>query len=369
MIPIFYVWDCRVQRYRPAPRGRAITAVSNRRDILLKSTPKVAERMSRPPLTRMLRIHERVKGGQFPNCTQLALDLEVVTKTVQRDIDFMRDRLDLPLEFDFHRNGFHYTAPVENFPTVQVTEQELVALFVAEKALAQYKGTPFEKPLHAAFRKMTEGMNETVSFRWADLDAAISFRSIGATVMDLELFEAVSQAVLRSQELEFQYLKLGSAKHERRRVQPYHLGCIDGQWYLFAYDQERLQVRTFVLGRMKDVSPTGKRFSRPADFLISTYLGDSFGVFKDAGKPQEIRIRFDSHAARLVRERRWHASQKIKELESGNIELTLRLGNFTEIERWVLSWGEHAKVVFPLNLRKRLHDTILRMSLNMSRQS
>ena len=240
---------------------------------------QAADRLSRPPLARMLRIHERLKGDRFPNCSQLALDLECATKTVQRDIDFMRDRLDLPIEFDFRQNGFRYTAPVENFPTVQVTEQELIALFVAEKALAQYKGTPFEKPLHAAFQKLTEGLTDSVSFRWADVDSTISFRSLGTTVADLELFEAVSRAVLRSQELEFQYHKLIGKGHEPRRVRPYHLGCIENQWYLFAFDLDRQQMRTFVLGRMKEVRSTGKKFSRPADFSLSRHLGETLGFF------------------------------------------------------------------------------------------
>jgi len=328
----------------------------------MKKAPPVADRLSRPPLARMLRIHDRLKGDRFPNCSQLALDLEVSTKTVQRDVDFMRDRMDLPIEFDFRRNGFHYTSPVENFPTVQVTEQELIALFIAEKALAQYKGTPFEKPLHAAFQKLTEGLNDTVSFRWADLDSTISFRSIGTTVSDLELFETVSQAVLRSQELEFQYHKLGSRGHDPRRVQPYHLGCIDYQWYLFAFDLDRQQMRTFVLGRMKEFHSTGKRFTRPEDFSVTQHLGDSFGVFSSDGKPQEIRIRFDSFAARLVRERKWHASQKIKELTDGEIEFSLKLGNLTEIHRWVLSWAEHARVIAPMELHSRVAKTVKAMS-------
>jgi len=265
--------------------------------------------------------------------------------------------MDLPIEFDFRRNGFHYTAPVENFPMVQVTEQELIALFVAEKALAQYKGTPFEKPLHGAFQKLTEGLTDKVTFHWSDLDSAISFRSIGTTVADLELFETVSRAALRSQELEFQYRKLGSPRHELRRAQPYHLGCIENQWYLFGFDLERQQIRTFVLSRMKEVHPTGKRFTRPADFSITKHLGDSFGVFSDSGKPQEIHIRFDEFAARLVRERRWHPSQRIKDLADGGIELTMKLGSLPEVQRWVLSWGEHAQVLAPESLRRELSAT------------
>ena len=55
---------------------------------------------SRPPLERMMRMHERLKSGRFPNCRKLAEELEVSAKTVQRDIDFMRYRLGLPIEYD-----------------------------------------------------------------------------------------------------------------------------------------------------------------------------------------------------------------------------------------------------------------------------
>jgi hypothetical protein len=42
----------------------------------------------------MLRIHQAVSSGQFPNASTLAREIEVATKTIHRDIEFMRDRLD-----------------------------------------------------------------------------------------------------------------------------------------------------------------------------------------------------------------------------------------------------------------------------------
>ena len=100
---------------------------------------------SRPPLERMLRIHQAVSSGKFPNASTLAEEIEVATKTIHRDIEFMRDRLGLPIEFDTRRNGYHYTEEVSAFPNIQITEGELFALVVAEKALQQYRGTNFEK--------------------------------------------------------------------------------------------------------------------------------------------------------------------------------------------------------------------------------
>lgn len=138
----------------------------------------------------------------------------------------MRDRLGLPIEYDGKRFGFYYSEAVTGFPTIQVCEGEVVALFVAEKALSQYKGTSFEKPLKAAFEKITEGLRGTIDFQWDDVNSAISFKGLGTSTADLSLFGKVSKAVLRSRELEFEYKKLKSAKYETRRVQPYHLGCI-----------------------------------------------------------------------------------------------------------------------------------------------
>jgi len=301
----------------------------------------------------MMRLHERLKAGAFPNCRKLADELEVSTKTIQRDIDFMRDRLGLPIEYDQLHFGFVYTEPVTSFPSIEVSEGEVIALFVAQKALEQYRGTSFEKPLKTAFEKITEGLKDRIGFHWGDVDSAISFRGLGTSVADLELFETVSRAVLDSHELGFEYKKLGSSGHEARRVQPYHLGCVENQWYLFAFDLARQQLRTFALPRMRSVLNTKARFRRPADFSITKHLGDSFGVF--TGKAQHrVRLRFDAFAARLVGERNWHPSQKIKQLAGGEIELSLTLGSLEEVERWVLSWGEHVQVLEPAELKKRI---------------
>ena len=98
----------------------------------------------------MLRIHQALQAGGFPNASKLAREIEVSTKTIHRDLEFMRDRLNLPLEFDGGRNGYFYDGEVSSFPTMQITEGEIFALVVAEKALQQYRGTSFEKPLLSA---------------------------------------------------------------------------------------------------------------------------------------------------------------------------------------------------------------------------
>jgi len=73
---------------------------------------------SRPPLARMLRLHEWLMGNRYPNCRRLAEEFEVSAKTVQRDVNFMRDQMGLPIEYDKRRFGFHYTRAVTALPAM-----------------------------------------------------------------------------------------------------------------------------------------------------------------------------------------------------------------------------------------------------------
>lgn len=302
-----------------------------------------------------MQIHARLKDRRFPNCRKIAQQFEVSPKTIQRDIDFMRYRLGLPIEYDPLRFGFYYSESVTAFPNIEVSEGEITALFVAQKALAQYQGTPFEQPLRTAFRKITDGLTDRVSFSWTDLDSVISFRSAGTSPADLDTFETVSKAVLRSVEINFNYRKLRGREFEQRLLRPYHLACLENQWYLFGHDLERGQLRTFALPRMRAVRLTSTRFHRPADFSIGKFLHGSFGAHSGK-KKQRIKLQFDSFAARLVAERTWHESQRIHAKRDGSIFLELELTGLEEIERWILSWGSHVRVLAPALLVERIRS-------------
>src|SRR5205809_3073898 len=233
---------------------------------------------ARPPVERMLRIHQEIQSGRFPNCRTLAGELEVSTKSIQRDVEFMRDRLNLPLEYDRTHFGYRYNGEVSSFPTLQITEGELFALLVAEKALQQYRGTNFEKPLLSAFRKMAASLPDTISLNLADWEQTISFRTSAESILNLEVFDALAKAAAQRKQITLTYRKPGQPKPEQRLVDPYHLANINGEWFLFAYDHLRNDIRTFVPARIEAVHPTGRTFVRPQKFSLEKTLRDSFGV-------------------------------------------------------------------------------------------
>ena len=310
---------------------------------------------SRPPLARMMRIHEELQDGRLTNCTKLAKKFEASTKTIMRDLAFMRDQLDLPVEYDPKTYSWRYTYPVKNFPTVQVSEGELLALLVAQKALEQYKGTPYHDQLAHAFDKLSSGLHDRVSFSPSGSLSNVSFHHLGLGKADLKIFGKLSQGLMQCLEIEFTYKKPKSNEAETRRVQPYHLANRDNSWYLVGFDLDRGALRHFAIVRMQSITVTTKKFTRPADFSPEKHFEKSFGAFVGTGD-YRVTIRFSKEAAGRMRERFWHESQETKELSDGRIEFSVLLDNLTEIQRWVLGWGAEAEVIAPKELREQVRS-------------
>lgn len=324
----------------------------------LSPKPAAAERAmpaSRPPLERMIQIHQAIQAGDYPTATTLAERLEVSTKSIHRDLEFMRDRLNLPLDYDEIRHGWHYTEDVTSFPTLQITEGELFALLVAEKALQQYRGTNFERPLVSAFKKMAASLPDTISLNLADWEQTISFRTSAEPRLNLEVFDTLAKATTRREQLQIEYRKPGRKETEARLIDPYHLANINGEWYLFAFDHLRKDLRTFVPARIQAIKATGKQFERPARFSLENRLRNSFSVHSGKGEHLVV-VRFTQAVADYIREKKWHPSQLLKELPDGGVELRMSLSSLSEVQRWILGWGGDATVLEPADLREQLRE-------------
>jgi proteasome accessory factor B len=313
----------------------------------------------------MLRIHQALQSSRHPNATRLAADLEVSTKSIHRDLEFMRDRLELPLAYDPARKGYRYTEEVGNFPTLQITEGELFALLVAEKALQQYRGTAFERPLVSAFKKMAAALPDTVSLHIPDWEQTISFRTRAEPILNLEIFDALAKAAAHRAQLQLTYRKPGQRATELRVVDPYHLANINGEWFLFAWCHLRRDIRTFVPARILAVEPTGRTFARPQKFSLEKRLRDSFGVQSGQGN-FEVVIHFNEIVADYVREKKWHESQVLRELKDGGLELRMKLSSLAEVERWVLGWAGNARVLQPPALVESIAQAARKILQNSS---
>jgi proteasome accessory factor B len=324
--------------------------------------------LNRPSLHRIYAIHAAIRGGGFPNCSTLARQIEVTSKTIQRDINHMRDFLGLPIEYDPIQHGYYYTRDTSDFPVFETTADTLAGLFLARAALDSVRGTTLEQTMSEIFGKLTRNLQGEVRFNWSDLDNAFSRKRTGPSPKDVKLFGELADAVLKRREVSFAYRKLGAMRAETRRVRPYHLGEVDGGWYLIAHDLERGALRTFALPRLTRLKVTAKTFDRPRDFDGREYLRRSFGVWNVDGDSalHFVRVELRGYAARLAQERRWHPTQETLPLndKATKVEVRFEVGRLEEVMRWTLSFGSQAKVLGPPDLARMVRDELKAMSGN-----
>lgn len=306
---------------------------------------------TRPALHRLSVIDRSIRDGKYPNARTVAEELEVSPCTIKRDILFLRDRLHAPLDFCRRRNGYFYTSDTWQLPYFQLTEGEMLALFVTERALREYRGTPYETDLRRAFEKITLSLPEEVTVDLSALDQTHSFRHSTVTLQDLETFQQLVAATLRRRRIRVTYWTASRDEETEREIDPYHLANIDGEWFLVGFCHLREEIRMFAPARIRRLEETGDEFTRPADFNIAAYLDGSFRVVRESNaNSHHVRLRFNRTAAKWVREKVWHPSQQMNDTPHG-LELSLQVSSLIEVRRWVLSFGADCEVLAPPELR------------------
>ena len=55
-------------------------------------------------------LHKKISEMSYPNAKRLAERFNISHRQAQRDVDFLRVKLNAPLEYDYERKGFYYTS-------------------------------------------------------------------------------------------------------------------------------------------------------------------------------------------------------------------------------------------------------------------
>jgi predicted DNA-binding transcriptional regulator YafY len=308
-------------------------------------------------MERMMRIHRKIEDHEYPNCTKMSAEFGVSVRTLKRDIEFMKDRLEMPIEFDVPKNGYYFTRSVPHFPRVPLSEKEIVGLFVAQRTIAHYQGTSLQPVLDSAFRKMMAPLDDSVKYSLDGLDEVLSIRPLAPGDAELETFEILTRAARERRVVRFVYRKHGEVKQVQKCVHPYRVAYVNNQWTLFARDPKAGEcARKYILSRLSRPELTPDKFTVPGRFDLDKELGGSLGVFKGDGDYTVV-VDFDAWGADDVRGRRWHSSQELTEMGEGRLRVKLRLNSLEEVEKWVLGFGKHATVVGPDELKQRLFAT------------
>lgn len=316
---------------------------------------------SKTQFSRLLELDRRIRQGQYPNCLSFSVDWEVSQKTVQRDIDYLRDALKAPIEYDRERKGFCYTRDNWFLPSISVSEGDLLAILVAERALEQYRGTPIARELERVFGKISDMLPEKITVRPELIFNKFSFTSPPTRAIDMGTWSTVVRGLVNQKWLSMTYRSPEKGVTPGRIVAPLHVANLQGEWYLFGKIEGEDRVRQFSIGRVQSVKLTDRAFEMPADFDPKTLLDNTFGRFVLNDHNHSVRLLFDKDVAGWVLEKQWGPRQVIRKRKNGDIELCFSAAGLYEVFRWVMAWGRWATVLAPAELKRMVDGEITAM--------
>ena len=307
-------------------------------------------------LERIIRIDQEIRAGNYPSAASLSAKFEVSERTIYADRDFMINRLDAPIAYDDEARGWYYADKTWVLPAIMVREGELLAFFLGQAVSQQYLGTRFEKPLRSALAKIARYLPDHIHVDLAEASRHYTI-SAGATIgVNPQLVLDLERAIREHRRVWMVYYTASRGQRNERTVNPYHFYNVRGDWYLLAYDHLRPNIRNFHLGRIEEWRVLNQRFEPDTRFSAEQYIAQGF--LTEMGEVINVAIRFDEYQARWIRERRWHPTQRIEALLDGGLLVRFRAGGVDEIKRWAMSYGAHAEVLEPPELRAAVAEEV-----------
>ena len=322
------------------------------------------ERSSGIKNRRQMEIAEIIQSGRYPNSRTLAKHFEVTPLTIKRDIEYLRNFYSAPIEYDHNRHGYYYTDETFFIKSFILSEGELFCMSVIQPLLENYRNTPLEQTIAGIFYKLCEFMPNEVSIDTSFFSGNISFISDPLAKISEEIFNTLFKALKMARRISFEYKNLSDSEYSFREVDPYHIVCQKGSWYLLGLCHKNKDVRIFSLSRMRKIKINEEPAPLPEDFSVKKYIDLSFGAWVSTKEPVLIELEFSKSINTLIMEREWHENQILKQNEDGSVYLAFKSNQMQTAIHWIMSFGSAVKVLNPpelVNLIKCENQKMLEM--------
>jgi len=307
----------------------------------------------------LLALEGKSRGLTLSEAQQEAGD-GVSDRTIRRDFEALT-QAGFPIEtakregkttFQLNRDVFKGVA------AAGFSLSELCALYLSRTVLTAVTGGPFRDSLSSAFDKLYDALPPSMWKFIESLPDALGAKEHSSRPRDAasqKSIDALMSAILSRRRVRMRYHSFSSQQIKDYIIEPYRLAYAQGGLYLQAYVPDYSDMRTFAVQRIEQAVALEESFSPVADSPADVFP-HSIGAF--SGTPETVVIEFTAAEAPYVRERQFHASQTIKDLADGRIQLTMNVVIDWELQAWVMGFGPAARVIQPPAFAARIVESL-----------
>lgn len=309
---------------------------------------------------RFYRIQDLLRQRKKLTMRELQDELAVSRSTLCRDIDYLRDRLGVPLMWNPQLRAYQMLKEEDGrheLPGIWFSEPEIHALLsmmelinrLEPEGLLAPKVRPLKERLYELLEQGTGSATETAK--------RIRIIPMAQRAVDKELFQDLVTGLVNRKRLGIQHFSRQSGKTTERQISPQRLIYYRDNWYLDAFCHLRDDLRSFAVDAIKNAKLLEKPAVTLGDTALQDFFEQSYGIFN--GTPKHVaKLRFTPFRSQWVSKEVWHPNQRGQYLPDGSYELDIPYGEDQELIQDILKNGNDVEVIAPAELKEKVLSSL-----------
>src|SRR5687768_234475 len=284
------------------------------------------------------------------------IDKGVSKRSIQMDIQFMRsDKLgyNAPI-IVLEKKYYTYEDPDYSITNIPLTDQDLGKLTEVVEILRQFKGFSHFQELSG----MVQRLENKIYAAKTNQEPVIDFEK-NENLKGLQYIDTLYQAIIKKCAVELCYQSFKARSSSTFHFHPYYLKEYRNRWFVIGMKKKNTPILTLALDRIISIEPCDTKYVPRGNFNLQSFLHQIIGVtVNPKGESEKVLLQFDNETAHYVITKPLHHSQEIVETLSNGVVIGVQVQLNFELEREILGFGDHVKVIAPEKLKRRIKETL-----------
>ena len=281
---------------------------------------------------------EKIRYGQLPSFDTIKEYLhehgfEVSERTIQRDIEHIRDEFGIEIQYNRYENG--YFIDYENSLNIESFFRFLEIVNTAEL--------------------LTESLYESKNAL-----KHISFDT-GGGLKGIENLKPLLNAIKDKRKLSFNHYNFYTGITKKHLLNPYMLKEYRKRWYVVGITGEE-KLRTFGIDRISDLVVQSNVFIRDKNVNPEEMFDKTIGIVYSYNEQQQVILSFTPNQGKYIKTLPLHKSQQILVDNETELRISLNIIPNYEFNQIILMHGETVTVIEPQwlisQIKQKLTETL-----------
>lgn len=309
---------------------------------------------------RFYKIDQLLRGDRPIPFQRMVDVLGISRATLKRDLLYMRDRLNAPIEYHRAFNGYRFGSPRSGpryeLPGLWFSASEILALLTTLKLLSDLQPGLLGNHVPTIVARL-KAVAEEGDHSWEEIEKRIRIFQPERRTWDPLHFGIVAAGLLKRRRLGIRHYNRAHDCMTEREVSPQRLVHYRDNWYLDAYCHLREDIRSFAVDAIREAELKDARAKEIPVAKLDAYLAAGYGIFAGANVNWAT-LAFSPGAARWVASQLWHPDQRSRVERDGRYVLEVPYAHDRELIMEILRFGADVEVLAPATLRARIAEAL-----------